>query len=204
MEISIVSGYAEMLGLVMGKILAAIAFAFFAFTLVGKADNMTSYIWYRVEPEFSRIVITEETIRGRKAVDQFLAKAREHEEKGRYHNRDYRAPDKLVVKVEKIDGHEIKTEILISHPGRLGFGGAVPSCQIRVFFDGELKVNCPIGYEFSHSLRVSKVIIHSENQNAEVVFVKDAPQLGQAWNGFESGKEVIVQERGELVLKPRE
>ena len=185
----------------MGKILAAIAFSSFAFTFVVQADNLTSYIWYRVEPEFSRIVITEETIRGRKAVDQFVAKAKEHEEKGRYHNRDYSAPDKLVVKVEKLDGHEIKTEILISHPGRLGFGGAVPSCQIRVFFNGELKVNCPIGYDFRHSLRVSKVIIHSENQNAEVVFVKDAPHAGQAWNGFESGREVIVQEKGELVLK---
>ena len=65
-------------------------------------------------------------------------------------------------------------------------------------------MNCPIGYEFRHSLRVAKVIIHAENQNAEVVYVKDAPQAGQAWNGFEHGKKVIVQEESELVLKPTE
>ena len=173
-------------------------------TSICEADNLTSYIWYRPEPEFSRIVITEETIRGRRAVDGFKAKAKEHEAKGRYHNRDYGAPDKLVVKVEKMDGHEIKTEILICHPGGLGFGGAVPACQIRIFFDGELKVNCPIGFEFRHSLRVAKVIIHAENQNAEVVYVKDAPQSGQAWNSFEHGKEVIVQEESGLVLKSEE
>ena len=171
---------------------------------IAHADYFTSYLWYRAEPEFSRIVITEETIRGHRAVDGFTAKAKEHEEKGRYHNRHSGAPDKLVVKVEKMDGHEIKTEILISHPRGLGFGGAVPACRIRVFFDGELKVNCPIGYEFRHSLRVAKVIIHAENQNAEVVYVKNAPQAGQAWNSFEHGKKVIVQEESELVLKPTE
>ena len=65
-------------------------------------------------------------------------------------------------------------------------------------------MNCPIGFEFRHSLRVAKVIIHAENQNAEVVYVKDAPQSGQAWNSFEHGKEVIVQEESGLVLKSEE
>ena len=181
---------------------ALTVFTSFLLTSICEANNLTSYIWYRAEPEFSRIVITEETIRGRRTLDRFKAKAKEHEEKGRYHNCDYGAPDKLVVKVEKMDGHEIKTEILISHPRGLGFGGAVPACRIRVFFDGELKVNCPIGFEFRHSLRVAKVIIHAENQNAEVVYVKDAPQDGQARNSFEHGKEVIVQEEGELVSMP--
>ena len=185
------------------RLLAALTvFISVSLTSICQADYFTSYIWYRPEPEFSRIVITEETIRGRRTLDRFKAKAKEHEEKGRYHNCDYGAPDKLVVKVEKMDGHEIKTEILISHPRGLGFGGAVPACRIRVFFDGELKVNCPIGFEFRHSLRVAKVIIHAENQNAEVVYVKDAPQAGQAWNSFEHGKEVIVQEEGELVSMP--
>ena len=188
----------------MGQSAALTLATSFLLIFICEADNLTSYIWYRAEPEFSRIVLTEETIRGRRAVDGFVAKAKEHEEKGRYHNCDYGAPDKLVVKVEKMDGHEIKTEILISHPRGLGFGGAVPACQIRVFFDGELKVNCPIGFEFRHSLRVAKVIIHAENKNAEVVYVKDAPQSGQAWNSFEHGKEVIVQEESGLVLKPPE
>ena len=186
----------------MGQFAALTVFISVSLTSICEADYFTSYIWYRPEPEFSRIVITEETIRGHRAVDGFTAKAKEHEKTGKYHNRDYGAPNKLAIKVEKMDGHEIKTEILISHPRGLGFGGAVPACRIRVFFDGELKVNCPIGFEFRHSLRVAKVIIHAENQNAEVVYVKDAPQAGQAWNSFELGKEIIVQEESELVLKP--
>ena len=187
------------------RLLAALAvFTSFFLTSICEANNLTSYIWYRAEPEFSRIVITEETIRGRRTLDRFKAKAKEHEEKGRYHNRDYGAPDKLVVKVEKMDGHEIKTEILISHPRGLGFGGAIPACRIRVFFDGELKVNCPIGDEFRHSLRVAKVIIHAQNQNAEVIYIKNSATDGQAWNSFEHRKEVIVQEEGELVTKPTE
>ena len=171
---------------------------------IARADYFTSYLWYRAEPEFSRIVITEETIRGHRAVDGFTAKAKEHEERGRYHNRHSGAPDKLVVKVERMDGHEIKTELLISHPRGLGFGGAVPSCWIRVFFDGELKVDCPIGDEFRHTLRVAKVIIHAQNQNAEVIYIKNSATDGQAWNSFDHRKEVIVQEEGELVTKPTE
>ena len=186
---------------ILGALVASLTVALMS---ICEADTFTSFIWYRAEPEFSRVVITEETLRGRRAVDEFKAKARKHEENGRYHNRDYGAPDKLVVKVERIDGHEIRSEIVISHPDGLGFGGAVPSCRIRVFFDGELKVNCPIGFEFRHSLRVSKVIIHAQNQNAEVVYVKDASQEGQAWNSFDYGKKVIVQKESDLVLKPVE
>ena len=188
----------------MGQFAALTVFISVSLTSICQADYFTSYIWYRPEPEFSRIVITEETIRGHRAVDGFTAKAKEHEKTGKYHNRDYGAPNKLAIKVEKMDGHEIKTEILISHPRGLGFGGAVPACQIRVFFDGELKVNCPIGDEFRHTLRVAKVIIHAENQNAEVIYIKNSPPDGQAWNSFEHGKEIIVQEESELVLKPTE
>ena len=116
----------------MGQFAALTVFISVSLTSICEANNFTSYIWYRAEPEFSRIVITEETIRGRRTLDRFKAKAKEHEEKGRYHNRGYGAPDKLVVKVEKMDGHEIKTEILISHPRGLGFGGAVPAAGRRI------------------------------------------------------------------------
>ncbi len=187
------------------RLLAALTvFISVSLTSICQADYFTSYIWYRPEPEFSRIVITEETIRGHRAVDGFKAKAKEHEETGKYHNRAYGQPGKKVTKVEKMDGHEIKTEISISHPRGLGFGGAVPDCWIRVFFDGELKVSCPIGDYHPDSLNVAKVIIYAEDQAAEVIYIKDPSPFNPAWNFFEDSKETIVLEKGKLVTKPTE
>ena len=188
----------------MGQFAALTVFISFLLTSICQADYYTSYIWYRPEPEFSRIVITEETLRGHRAVDGFIAKAKEHEKTGKYHNCDYGGPAKKVTKVEKMDGHEIKTEISISHPRGLGFGGAVPDCWIRVFFDGELKVSCPIGDWHPDSLNVAKVIIHAEDQAAEVIYIKHASPFEPAWNFFEDFKETIVLEKGKLVTKPSE
>ena len=45
------------------RLLAALTvFISVSLTSICQADYFTSYIWYRPEPEFSRIVITEETI----------------------------------------------------------------------------------------------------------------------------------------------
>ena len=187
------------------RLLAALTvFISVSLTSICKADYFTSYIWYRPEPEFSRIVITEETLRGHRAVDGFKAKSKEHEKTGKYHNRAYGQPGKKVTKVEKMDGHEIKTEISISPPRGLGFGGSVTDCWIRVFFDGELKVSCPIGRWHPDELYVAKVIIHAEDQAANVIYIKDEPPYGLAWNFFEGSKKTIVLEKGKLVTKPTE
>ncbi len=92
----------------------------------------------------------------------------------------------------------------ISHPRGLGFGGAIPACRIRVFFDGELKVNCPIGDWHPDSLNVAKVIIYAEDQAAEVIYIKDPSPFDPAWNFFEDSMETIVLEKGKLVTKPTE
>jgi hypothetical protein len=66
---------------------------FLLFTLLGqavsRADYFTTYLWYRAEPELSRIVITDENLRGRPAVDGFTDKAKEHKKDGKYLTRWY-------------------------------------------------------------------------------------------------------------------
>ena len=173
----------------------------FLWPAISWADYYTGFLWYRVEPDFSRIVITKETIRGHRGVDGFKAKAKEHEKAGKYHTHAYGQPVKKVIKVEEMDGHVIRTELVIRPPRGRGLGGAVPRCSIRVFFDGELKLDCPIGYSFLHSLNVSKVIIHAQEQMAEVVY-NESPATLPVFNFFEHGKETIVLEEGKLVSKP--
>ena len=181
--------------------IASLLLISFLWPAVSRADYYTGYLWYRAEPDFSRIVITEETIRGQRGVDGFTAKAKEHEKAGKYHTHAYGQPVKEIVRVEKMDGHVIRTELVIRPPRGNGLGGAVPRCSIRVFFDGELKLDCPIGYSFLHSLTVSKVIIHAEEQMAEVI-CNESPANEPIFNFFEYGKETIVLEEGNLVSKP--
>ncbi len=199
---------------------------FLFFTLlsqaVSRADYFTTYLWYRAEPELSRIVITDENLRGRPAVDGFTDKAKEHEKDGKYLTRwyDRQPPVKKVTRIEKMDGHEIRTELVIQPPRGLGYGGAAPMSHISVFFDGDLKVDCPIGYSFPYSMNVTKVIIHAQEQMAEVVYNRpswgwwDVPSSGSVgwsdddkpprsvvvFNFFKHGKETIVLESGKSWL----
>ena len=43
------------------------------------ADSFTEFIKYEPEPEFSRVVINYETIRGERAVDHFSSNFKEYE-----------------------------------------------------------------------------------------------------------------------------
>ena len=174
----------------------------FLYPAISQADYFTKYIWYRAEHEFSRIVITEETIRGHRGVDQFVAKAKEYKKVGKYHTYGHGKPQKKITKVEKMDGHEIKTELLIKPPSGNGQGSAVPWCSIRVFFDGELKLECPIGYSYEHSMTVAKVIIHAEEGAAEVIHYNDTPSSEPVFNSFNISKEIIVIEKDKLISKP--
>ena len=199
--------------------IASFLFITFLSQTISRADYFTTYLWYRAEPEFSRIVITDENLRGRRAVDGFTkyhdqtnhklgreahrvhlhihhpghrrrAKPRlqpnPNEKAGKYLTRWYdRQPHtKEVTRIEKMDGHEIRTELVIQPPRGLGHGGAVPMSHISVFFDGELKVDCPIGFSFPYSLNVTKVIIHAQGQMAEVVY--NRPSWGW-WDVSSSG-----------------
>jgi len=174
---------------------------FSAFCASSEADYYTHFLWYRAEPEFSRIVVTDEVLRGRRAVDGFRKKAEEHDKAGRYHTYDFYKPLRKITRVEKMDGHEIRTVLSILPPQGFGFGGAVPYCSVRVYFDGKLKVDCPIGYSHPDNLTVSKVIIHADEQMAEVVFFKPYESDLPLFNLFKYDEKVVVLQGGELVSK---
>jgi len=165
---------------------------------VSQADYYTGYLWYRAEPDFARIVITEEIIRGQRGVDGFTVKVKEHEKTGEFLTYDYYKPPREITKVGKMDGHEIKTVLFIRPPRGHGLGGALPTCSIRVFFDGELKVDCPMGYSHLHSLTVSKVVIHAQKQMAEVHSTRTYEPV---FNFFQHDKSVIVFVGGKLFSK---
>ncbi len=168
---------------------------------IAEADYYTHFLWYRVEPEFSRIVVTDEVVRGRRAVDGFKKKAKEHEKAGRYLTYDFYKPLREITRVEKMDGHEIRTVLSILPPRGGGSGGAVPSCSVRVYFDGKLKVDCPIGYSHRDSLTVSKVIVHADEQMAEIVSFDPYESRIPLFNFFEHDARVVVLQGGKLVSK---
>ena len=151
------------------------------------ADYFTKFIRYEAQPEFSRIVITDEILRGHRGVDHFREKAKEYERRNLFHTYGRTGEVREITKVEKMDGHEIKTVIRIVPPRGLGFGGAVPTCSIKVFFDGILRADCSIGYNHLHSLTVSRIAIHPEEEIIEVWWSRRE----QTFNFMESENKVI-------------
>jgi hypothetical protein len=113
-------------------------------------------IRYEAEPEFSRIVISWDELRG------IVGDA--YESKGVYDTHLFAKKTKTVTKVENMDGHEAKTVIKIQYPRGLGFGGACSWNYVKVYFDGALAVDVPFGYNHYTSMTVSKVIIYVDEE----------------------------------------
>ena len=101
------------------------------------ADYFTEFIKYDAQPEFSRIVITNETIRGHRGVDHFSDNSKKYEKDNMFHTRYYEGGPKHIEKVETMDGHEVKCTLTIYPPSGHGYGGAVPWNFIQVYFDGD-------------------------------------------------------------------
>ena len=128
------------------------------------ANYRTYYVWYRPIPEENRVVIKVENLWGRDAVERFEEnQERLEKEEGKYYLHDHYGPDapsREVVKEEKLDEYDIRTEITINYPRGHGLGGALPWVYIKVYVDDELRMDTPLGYNHRHSLTVSKVVIH--------------------------------------------
>jgi len=132
------------------------------------ADYFTEYIKYEAQPDFSRIVITNETIRGQRGVDHFNDNFKKYETKSMFLTRYYQGDSKRIEKVESMDGHEIKSVLSIHPPTGGGFGGATPTNFLQVYFNGVLVLNSPIGYNHQFDITVLKIVIHPLNQMLEV------------------------------------
>ena len=165
------------------------------------ADYFTEYIKYDPQHEFSRIVITNETIRGHRGVDHFKGNSKECEGKNMFLTRYYKGDSKRIEKVESMDGHEIKSVLTIHPPTGHGFGGAVPTNFLQVYFNGELVLNSPVGYSHQFEITVPKIVIHPQEQMLEVFNnkAKDGVEFG-----FIENDEVLILEEGKLRCRKRE
>ena len=165
------------------------------------ADYFTEYIKYDPQHEFSRIVITNETIRGHRGVDHFCDNSKEYEKKNMFLTRYYQGDSKCIVKVESMDGHQIKSVLTIHPPTGHGFGGAVPTNFLQVYFNGRLLLNSPVGYNHQFGITVPKIVIHPQEQMLEVFANKD--EDGVVFGFFEHD-ELLILEEGKLISRKRE
>jgi hypothetical protein len=124
------------------------------------ADYYTEFIKYDAQPDFSRIVISYETIRGHRGVDHFNKNIRKYEKKNMFHTRGKTGDFREIIRLENMDGKEIKTILNIIPPRKRGFGGAIPKCDIKVLINGSHKYESSIGLDFSTNIYTTKIIIH--------------------------------------------
>jgi hypothetical protein len=165
------------------------------------ADYFTEYIKYDPQPDFSRIVITNETIRGQRGVDHFSDNSKEYEKKNMFLTRYYDGGTKRIEKVESMDGHEIKCVLTIHPPTGHGYGGAVPTNFLQVYFNGKLALNSPVGYSHQFEITVPKIVIHPQEQMLEVFNNKTKEGVDF---GFIENEKVLILEEGKLRSRKKE
>ena len=165
------------------------------------ADYFTEYIKYDPQPEFSRIVITNETIRGHRGVDHFSENTKKYENANMFLTRSYKEGSRRIEKVESMDGHEIKSVLTIHPPTGHGFGGAVPTNFLQVYFNGRLVLNSPVGYSHQFEITVPKIVIHPQEQMLEVLNNKTKEGVDF---GFIEHDDVLILEEGKLRSRKRE
>ena len=165
------------------------------------ADYFTDFVWYRTEPEFSRIVLSQETIRGHKAVDGFIAKKEEYAKAGKYStDNDNKAGPKTIVRKETMDGHAVETRITIEPPPGHGLGGALPRIHVVVLVDDIKKIDCPLGpAPDKFEKTISQMVIHVDDG----VITVEADGKSVATLTEKQNDGIIVWENEKLVEKSK-
>lgn len=165
------------------------------------ADYYTEFIKYEAEPEFSRVVISYETIRGERAVDHFSSNSKEYQKDNMFYTRGKTGDSQKILKQETIDGHSIESHLTIYPPTGRGYGGAIPKCFLQVYFNEKLVVNCPIGYHHHDDLHIRKVIIHAQEMIVEAF--TDKADGGLVFSFLDSD-EILVLDNRKIVSQKRE
>ena len=148
---------------------AILSSLFLGLCTIAHADYSTQFIRYSAEAEFSRIVISWEEVRGARCVDHMHANPEAFASECDYVTSGQYGGSKVITKIEEMDGHKVKTVITIWYPRGLGSGGAYSNNDVKVYFDGGLQLESPIGYNHRHSMTVSKVTIHVEDQSIKAI-----------------------------------
>ena len=143
---------------------AILPLLFLACFSYSNAEAYTYLIRYEAEPEFSRIVISWDELRGVLGVDHMRDNLDAYEAKGVYDTHLFAKKTKTITKIENMDGHEVKTVIKIQYPQATGYGGAGSWNYVKVYFDGILSVDVPFGYNHNTSITVSKVIVYVDDE----------------------------------------
>lgn len=164
-------------------------------------DYFTEFIKYEAQPDFSRIVITNQTIRGQRGVDHFKENSKEYQGKNMFLTRYYNGDSKRIEKVESMDGQEVKSVLTIHPPTGNGFGGANPTNFLQVYFNGKLVLNSPVGYSHQFEITVPKIVIHPQEQMLEVFNNKTKEGVDF---GFIEHEKVLILEEGKLRSRKRE
>ena len=154
------------------------------------ADYSTQFIRYAVEDDLSRIVISWEQVRGVRGVDHMHANPEAFAAEGDFLTRGQYGGSKVITKIEEMDGHEVKTVITIRYPRGHGFGGALPNNDIKVYFDGELQLDSPMGYNHRLSMTVSKVTIHVQDKS--IIAISDDSITGAHYHFIEHSKGKVL------------
>ena len=148
---------------------AILSLLFLALSTSAHSDYSTQFIRYAAEADLSRIVISWEEVRGARGVDHMHANPEAFAGEGDYVTSGQYGGSKVITKIEEMDGHKVKTVITIWYPRGLGSGGAYSNNDIKVYFDGDLQLDSPMGYNHRHSMTVSKVTIHVEDQSIKAI-----------------------------------
>jgi hypothetical protein len=131
-------------------------------------DYRTYFIRYKPEPEFSRILISHEVLRGELAVKHMRKNSDAYEELGIYHTHG-KSGTKLIVKETEMDGHKVRTEIKIYYPTITGQGGALSWSYLKVYVNGALRLDIPFGHIRYEDFEVNRVLVHVEGEIIEVL-----------------------------------
>ena len=163
---------------------------FLALCASAQADYSTGFIRYAAEADLSRIVISSEGVRGVRGVDHMHANPEAFAAEGDYVTSGQYGGSKVITKIEEMDGHEVKTVITIRYPRGLGFGGALPNNDIKVYFDGELQFDSPMGYNHRLSMTVSKVTIHVQDKS--IIAISDDSITGAHYHFIEHSRGKVL------------
>ena len=154
------------------------------------ADYSTEFIRYAAEEDLSRIVISWEGVRGVRGVDHMHANPEAFAAQGDFLTGGQYGGSKVITKIEEMDGHEVKTVITIRYPRGHGFGGACSNNDIKVYFDGELQLDSPMGYNHRLSMTVSEVTIHVQDKS--IIAISDDSITGVHYHFIEHSKGKVL------------
>ena len=134
---------------------------------IADADMFTEFVWYREEPEFERIVISRERVRGNGAVDYADENNEVLEKKGWYQTYyfDGSGP-KEIVRETTMCGYEVKTVISINPPS----GKAFPVVLLKVYVNGILRLDSHMGHRFVDDWVVNRVDVHLGDESISVSY----------------------------------